>query len=191
MRSIISLPPALSSNLPDPILACDCSFAAMSAALLCLAKCCVSAALVAPPATPVTARARLPRHAMARKARGKSGDARSMAMAGQGGGEWRVKREVDPRHIAIADQGQERGEGRKWTPRTFLVPTRPPMGPWPQRAPSLLGSHSPTNGVPASRGPQPFSFPTGPWPQEGRSHSRSQLGPWPGLLPEASHRYRS
>ena len=47
---------------------CDASFAATSAALCARAKCLVSAARVAPAATPHTARARLPAHAVARNA---------------------------------------------------------------------------------------------------------------------------
>lgn len=67
---------------------CEPSLAAMSAAFRARAKCSVSAARVAPPATPVTARATLPRQANARKARGKRGEANSTAMpAGVSGGQ--------------------------------------------------------------------------------------------------------
>ena len=64
--------------------ACEPSLAAMSAALRCRAKCMVSAARVAPPATPVTARASEPRQASRRKAAGKRGEASSMAMPAAG-----------------------------------------------------------------------------------------------------------
>ena len=61
---------------------CDASFAAMSAAFCARAKCCVSAARVAPAAHPHSDRAMLPAHANARKylPSSTSGAASSMAI---------------------------------------------------------------------------------------------------------------